>query len=445
VSHYTPEELIGYRLDPESSGEELKEHVRTCGECIEALADCDAIDEALRHERTWEAVTELSPGQSARLAEAKALQAEIRREDEDAARRLARRTGSRIHLLNARIPNKAVFRHAGTVRVLCRIAHEMHERKPRLSLELATQAYEVALRLDAKASSPPRYCLGLSMRERANALRYLGRFTEALEVLDAAEKCFDADGAGDAFDLARLRFIRATLLYETDRLTEAAQAACAARVVFRDFGDQRRELDAMLLEAGCRMLTGEHAEAAPIFDELIGRCRGVDETTIRARALANGAMLCVRRGDFGKATARYFEAVVIFEELGLRTEIARTNWQIARLVTRRGDLMEGTKLLERAQAELAAEGMTNDAALATLDWAEARLATGHSEGVAAACRRIVVTFESQSMTRQAQIALAFLHEALAKGTATPTVVRHVRMFIEELPRNPSRGFVPLQN
>jgi hypothetical protein len=75
-----------------------------------------------------------------------------------------------------------------------------------------------------------------------------------------------------------------------------------------------------------------------------------------------------------------------------------------------------------------------------LEWAEARLAAGAPAGVAAACARIVITFGSERMERNARIALAFLHEALAAGTATPGIVRHVRLYLEELPAAPERAF-----
>jgi hypothetical protein len=99
--------------------------------------------------------------------------------------------------------------------------------------------------------------------------------------------------------------------------------------------------------------------------------------------------------------------------------------------------------LEAARKELAALGLTNDAALATLEWAEARLAAGEPSGVAAACARVVMAFGSERMERNARVALAFLHDALRAGTATPEIVRHVRSYLERLPSAPERAFAPL--
>jgi hypothetical protein len=54
----------------------------------------------------------------------------------------------------------------------------------------------------------------------------------------------------------------------------------------------------------------------------------------------------------------------------------------------------------------------------------------------------MVAFESERMERNARLALAYLHEALAAGTATPSIVRYVRAYLEELPAAPDRVFTP---
>jgi tetratricopeptide (TPR) repeat protein len=375
------------------------------------------------------------------MSEAATLEARIRREDEEALRRLKPLMTTRLRLLGARIPMRAIHRHAGTVRLLCKTAHTQHERNPRLSLELATQACEVALKLDAEATTPPRYCQGLALRERANALRYLGRFTEALEALDAAEPLFDGGGAGDAFDLAVVLLIRATVLHEVGRLIEAADIANRARTIFADYGDPFRELSAFMLEAGCLMFTGDLATAGPMFERAVALAAALGDAATQARALSNAAMVYSRRGELDEAEPRYLEALLIFEEVGLMTELARTNWELANLSVKRGQLARGANLLSRAREELAAAGMTNDYALATLDWAAVRLGLGRTKEVAEACRRIVVVFESEGMTREARRALASLQEALAHGTATSETVHRVRKFIEDLPRNPDLRFV----
>src|SRR5206468_5369568 len=110
----------------------------------------------------------------------------------------------------------------------------------------------------------------------------------------------------------------------------------------------------------------------------------------------------------------------------------------------RGDLATGEERLAGARRELQELGMQNDHALATLEWAEVRLARGETEGVAAACRGMVVRFESEGMMKNSRLALAYVHEALARGTATPALIRHVRHYLEALPTRLDETFVPIQ-
>jgi hypothetical protein len=111
---------------------------------------------------------------------------------------------------------------------------------------------------------------------------------------------------------------------------------------------------------------------------------------------------------------------------------------------KRGDLAAGVRRLDVARHELKSLGMVSEHGLATLEWAEARLALEQPEGVAPACRAIVMRFESEGMMKNARLALAYVHHALAQGTATPALVRHVRLYLEALPSLPNEGFVPLR-
>lgn len=96
------------------------------------------------------------------------------------------------------------------------------------------------------------------------------------------------------------------------------------------------------------------------------------------------------------------------------------------------------------RGELQSLGLLNDHALATLDWAAAALALGESTGVAEACKDIVIRFESEGMMKNARLALAYMHEALARRTATPALLQQVRTYLEHLPTHPNLAFVPLQ-
>jgi hypothetical protein len=56
----------------------------------------------------------------------------------------------------------------------------------------------------------------------------------------------------------------------------------------------------------------------------------------------------------------------------------------------------------------------------------------------------MIRFESEDMMKNARLALAYVHEALARGRATTELIQHVRTYLELLPANPAAGYLPLQ-
>src|SRR5205823_4109738 len=143
------------------------------------------------------------------IQEALKARVSIERENAEAVRMLAPLLASPIRLSDARIAANPRFRTEGVVRMLCAEANGMHEKRPKFSLQLAEAACAISEALD---TSGARYCRGLALRERANALRYLGRFTEALRSLDLAESMFDSSPGADPFDRAIVGYIRGTVL-----------------------------------------------------------------------------------------------------------------------------------------------------------------------------------------------------------------------------------------
>jgi tetratricopeptide (TPR) repeat protein len=402
--------------------------------------DEDALEEALRDPQTWEAV-DLLHSRPARIKQALALKARIDAEDAAAARLLSPLLRSPLRFRNAAIARNPKAETAGVVRYLCAAAHERHEKRPEFSLELTLCAYDVALTLGPESSPSQRFCMALSLRERANALRYLGRFTEALEALDAAEKLFDETPAADPHDIAIVQLIRATVFMETERLEETRSLSSAAAHVFRKYGDRHRELASLLVEATSLHFAGRNEEAARVYERVAAKARTSDDRGLLARALNDAANVYLELKRADDAESSLVEALIIFDELGLATERARVSWSLALLLVRRGDLAAGASRLNTARDELARLKLVNDHALATLDWAFARLAIGDPSGVAAACKQIVVRFESERMMKSARIALAHLHEALAAGRATPDLVSDVRKYLEHLPAQPDASFI----
>lgn len=437
MTHYSDEALILYRLEP-GRDPDMATHVARCDDCRAELEELAWVDTALRDPETWTSADALLR-QSQYAVEVQETRARIEAEDRAAERLLAPMLRSAFHFRLADLAGNRRARTAGVVRRLCAAAHGLHEQQPQFSLEVATAACAIARTLEQGSG---RYCMALALRERANALRYLGSFGEALQALDEAEQFLDAPV--DAHDRAVVWYIRAIVFVETGHLDEASRLLAEAARVFRDHGDTSRELGALLVEAASFSFAGRQAKATVAYEGLAAKARAMGDRNILARAAIGAANAYLELSRFTEAERYYLEALVLFDELGLTTEKVRVEWALALMMVRQGDLGAGAARLDTARAELLQLGLVNDHALATLEWAAARLADDRPEGVAAACREIMVRFESETMMKKARLALAYVHEALARGTATPELIRHVRTYLELLPDDPESRFVPLQ-
>ena len=131
------------------------------------------------------------------------------------------------------------------------------------------------------------------------------------------------------------------------------------------------------------------------------------------------------------------EAAALFEQSGQETWVATSEWYLALLLTRFGAYDEAVEALDRARMGLRRLGLSNEAGLAALDLAEALLMTGEKHRAAEVCREIILVFSAADMQHEANRALAYIREAMDRGTATPNEVREVRLFLEDLPNRPA--------
>jgi len=440
--HYSVDDLSQLRAhttdDPRRAA--MEAHLAGCSDCRETLAFFDEVENGLRSREVWENVA-LFAAPPAGVEQALAEKAAIERDDADATRRLSPLLKSAMHFDEARILGDTRFHHAGVVRVLVAKAATEREQSPKFALRIANAACEIARRI----IEPLRFqglLLARALRERANALRFLGEFHQALATLDEAEGILRRLPEG-AFDLAIVAYIRSTVVIQFEERSEEALAlAQAAARVFREFHDIEREMAARLAEAiALRRLHGS-AAAAEAYETIISTARAAGEKNILAYAYQNAAVAYAELADLDKAERYYLEALALYDELGVAVEKARVEWELGRMLALRGRLHDATSALYIARRKLFELGLRDDHALATLDWVSLRLATDRSEGVAEACREIIVHFKSEGATRNARLALAHLTEALRAGQATPALAQSVRAYLEDLARHPGALFSP---
>jgi tetratricopeptide (TPR) repeat protein len=445
MSHYTEDELSAYALRPDAMDdrEGVEQHVAACGDCRTTLDVIEAFDTALQDPLPWE-MSESMPvrreAPPALLDHARAIAAA----DARARELVLPLVDSAIRFRAAGIDDDPRFYTLAVIRLLCKVANGMHERQPQFGLVLADTALNIAEKLPANQQAQSAWCVGTAWKERANALRYLGRFKEADEALDRAEEAFESDDHVEPFDLAIVQYARAVVYCQMERFEDVVSLGRSAAETFQLYGDTRRYLSALLVEGLGYYNADRDRESIEIMERVAALARSASETDLLGRALLNAANSYTRMRDYGKATAYYADAISVMDDLNLPTESARLNWSLGTLKVEQGDYHGGLIGLEHSRVQLQQLGMANDAALATLDLVAGLLAAEQPERVPELCRAITLTFSSEGMMRNAKKALAYLNEAVTSGNATPEAVRHVRAFLEHLPERPHEEFQQIQ-
>jgi tetratricopeptide (TPR) repeat protein len=444
-AHYDDLTLQEYLDDPESfdGRSELELHLAACRACLALLDELRAFEATLATDAVWQIADgggEEPPEELRMLADL------LAREDADAAAALHSLVNSPASFRRANVTSIASMRTAGVVRRLCSDSRAMREKQPMHALVLADAAIAIADQLP-----PQRYpetlvdeLRGSAWLERANVLRYLGRYTEALDATDIAARAFSRSPVS-VFSLALVDYLRAVIFVETERLDEALRLVRKSARVFKQFGEDERYVHAKIVEASVLFDQNRYRDARDLFLSLVAMAKKLGDAPTLARLYGNVANCQLRQSELESADAYFARALSLYEALGLETERIRTRWSVGNLRIATGDLADGLARLREARREFEQLGLRTDAAIVTLDIAEALLATGEvaaAREAAALCASIVESFTAVGMTGHALTALAFLNEAFESGSATPSLVRHVRQYLETRPDHSGNPFIP---
>ena len=444
--HYDEVALQEYLDDPEAfeGRAELETHVAFCRACGNVLDELRAFNATLASDEVWE----LAAGLNAQEPpdEVRALAGLLAREEREAEELLAPFLGSPASFRRANVTALPRMRNSGVVRRLCAESRELRERQPMHALVVADAAIALADQLPHDRYPEPLLdeLRGGAWLERANVLRYLGRYAEALDAADIASRAFTGSPVA-VYSNALVDYLRGVIYVETERLDEALRLVRKSARVFRQFGEEERYVHARIVEATVLFDQNRYRESRDLFLSLVAVSKAAGDAATLARLYGNVANCQLRLHELESAEVYFSRALSLYEALGLETERIRTRWSIGCLRIASGDLADGLLRLREARRELDELGLRNDAALVTLDLAEALLATGESHAAREAaelCAAVVESFAAVGMNGHALTALAFLREAFDAGRATPGLVRHVRDYLETYPDQTGNPYIP---
>lgn len=441
MKHYTEDELAWYAFNPETSGErqELERHLKDCGPCRETVEFIRTLDGALEEQTPWDVAVELEkalPTPQSLLS----LADEIQTEQAHARELLRPLLDSHDRFRAAAIEADPAFQTSGVVRVLADIAETLRMKQPQFAMAMADAAIAIGGSLRKSGRLRSVSYLGDAWKERAIALAMIGKFHDAEDAAAEAEAAYAADPLATRHDLAIVQIVRANICIETDRLNDAEKLTASAALQFRSFGDTERYLNARVLQGNVYYTRRDYQNAAAVYEELIPIARKENLTVVLARALANAGETNACLGNYDAARRYFAESCVLWKELGNETDRVRANWSLSNILLNTGNVEEAIEGLEATYREFEALGIVNDAALSRLQLAEALLAGDRPEDVPAVLEGVVVAFSSEGLTRNANMALAYLREAVAANSIEAELIRDVRLYLEELPFAPERVF-----
>jgi len=450
TGHYDEKRLQDYLDDPDAVPDRaaLERHLDICGPCRSLLDDLRAFEITLTSGAIWEMAGETLPEQPGNDApeDLRRLAELLDGEDKEAERALEPLLGSPVAFRRANVTANAALQTAGVVRRLCIESRQLRERQPMHALVAADAAIAIAdqLSADRYPAALLSELRGDAWYQRANVLRYLGRYPEALDALDVSARAF-AHAPAAAFSGGIVDYLRAVIFVELDRFEEGRRLARKSARVFRQFGESERFLHARIVEASILFHEQRFRDSRELFVSLLAAAKELGKPETMARLFANIANCEVRLSEFDSAESYFARALSLYEAVGLETGKIRTRWNIGSLRIAAGDIEEGLLRLREARREFEQIGAHTDAALVTLEIVEALLSTGERRDAmdaAELCAGLADSFAAVGMTGNALTAVGFLRQAFESGQATPDLVRHIRQYIETRPDQEGHPFVP---
>lgn len=440
--HYDDETLLAFAEKERLS---IDPHISACPDCSEKLDTFRLVTDVLHEHDVWDRGQVRPDPVPETIANLRSFADRMAFEDAAADAILPELlAGSREEWM-PRLMAHPEWRTAGVVRRLVARTTSVVMTMPPDALEMTALSTEIADHLEAAPLSGDTAARlrGWAWRDRAYALFYVGRFSEALTAAERAEthlrRC-----VVDEYEQGRVAIVKALCFRAKEDFSTAMEAAQFSAATFVQFGDLSRLASARLTQAQLLFSRGDFETAANVLQELERLMRGSADANTHARVLGNLGYCYWKLGRVEDALSHHDASARIHAELGTLTESVRVQWNIAVILAGAGRIDEALSRYARVKQSFDELSMTSEAALVRLDMAELLIVRREFSAAEEICRAAMKSFESAgiSYTARALTALAYIREAAQSRTATPLLVKHVREYIRRLPQDAELLFAP---
>lgn len=306
--------------------------------------------------------------------------------------------------------------------------------------ELTTLACEVADLIED--SWPPllvRQIRSEAWREHAWSLLSLGRYPKAEEAARHARALVE-DSPTLAIERALADYVLASVFQRLEDNAQALTLARSAAIIFADFGDKQRYVKARLFEGVSLYNAKRFHESTQLWSTLIEEARSLNDRVTLAYLYNNMGAAFGQLNQRERAVWYLGHAAVLYEELGIRTELPRVKLALARVELQRGRFDHALAGFYEARHGFAAVHNGAGVASSELEIVEVLIVTGRLREAKELCADLPAVFQEFGLTQNALTAAAYLREVAAQDVLAVPHVEHVREYLRDLPQNPGREF-----
>ena len=222
----------------------------------------------------------------------------------------------------------------------------------------------------------------LGVMAKADALRYLGRYPESLELFESAAQAFLT--LGDEVGWARTRMGWVVSMQRTGKGAEALEVADRAREILVQHGERLRagviDLNAAVV---CTYL-GRYDRALALYERAQHTCESLGEPgeSWVAAAKTNRAVVLTLLGEFDTALRLHGEAREVFERRGATVSVLRNDQNVAYVLAGQGHYTRALRLLVDALETAEQAGLDANATAIGVNVVECYLALNrHAEAL----------------------------------------------------------------
>lgn len=306
------------------------------------------------------------------------------------------------------------------------------DREPLQALALSNVATAIAESLPPRAYPETVHAQlrATAWKDRANALRYLARYPEAIEAVNMAEERL-APHPALAYDRAIVRLVKAMVSHQVGDTETANSLLRNCRAVFESYGDRERAAMAGMIEANFLYGAQRFEEARTLYSRLL--TSSPSNLEAEAGLHSNIGHCAIHLGDYVAANMHLSNAIARFTEIGQYTTALKTEWGAGSLLIRKGQVRAGIERLMHVRASYLERGLVQDAGLTGLEIIEALSTRGDHDEARQLASAIRSELGATEMDRYAAAAFERLELAIESGSDCTSHVHDVSEIIRSLP------------